>query len=205
VLYSQMPPEARAQHPLIATTEAYGATSERARAFGAGLAKWIEPIFKNAPPVFSRERDRLLRAGAARLADLGAPLHPDQRSELMFDLVLRAPLAGVSHRERTFLAAAVHHRYTKTAPSDEAAAYWSLMEDDERQAALALGAALRLGADISGRSEAVLGLFRIGWDDVTLVVSPTPGRAELINEQTLKRLDALGAALGARTRVEIGR
>jgi exopolyphosphatase/guanosine-5'-triphosphate,3'-diphosphate pyrophosphatase len=203
LIFAQMSPEARAEHPLIATAEAYGATSERTRDFGEALAKWIEPIFVNAAPVFGRGRDVLLRAAAARLVDLGGPLHPDQRAELTFELVLRAPLVGISHRERAFLAAAVHHRYTRSAPDEEAEAYWTLLDDEGREAAMAAGAALRLGADISGRSEALLTLFRIGWDDVTLVVTSAPGRADLINEQALRRLTTLGDALGVKTRVDV--
>jgi exopolyphosphatase/guanosine-5'-triphosphate,3'-diphosphate pyrophosphatase len=201
VLYAQMPPEARAEHPLLATAEAFGATSGRSRAFGEALALWVEPVFQNAEPMFAHGRDALLRAAAARLADIGGPLHPDQRAELMFDLVLRAPLAGVTHHERAFIAAAVHHRYTKTPPPDEIEAYWLLLDDDARRTAIALGAALRLGADISGRSEAVLALFEIGWSGAALVLSPAPGRADLINDVALRRLEALGAALDAKTRV----
>lgn len=201
VLFEQMPPEAHAQHPLIATAEAFGAQVSRARLFGRALARWIAPIFKNQPIVFSAERDQLIREGAARLADVGGPLHPDQRAELMFDLVIRAPLAGVSHRERAFLAAAVHHRYTKT-PPDHAPAFHALVYEDQRRAAAALGAALRLGADISGRSEELLELFRIGWDRDTLVLSTAPRRKHVMNDHAAKRLDSLGVVLGVPTRVD---
>ena len=53
-----------------------------------------------------RSRDALLTASACRLADLGARLHPDHRIELVFDQVLRAPIAGMNHAERAFLASA---------------------------------------------------------------------------------------------------
>lgn len=200
VLFEQMDAEAHAQHPLIATAEAFGAQVERSRAFCRALATWIRPAFKNQPAYFSAERDALLRDGAARLADVGGPLHPDQRAELIFDLVLRAPLAGVSHRERAFLAASVHHRYTKT-PPDHAEAFQVLLSEDERRAASAVGAALRLGADISGRTEEVLSLFRLSWERGVLTLSAPQGQRHVVNETAGKRLEALGAAIGAPVRI----
>ncbi|MGE0827926.1 MAG: Ppx/GppA family phosphatase, partial [Hyphomonadaceae bacterium] len=200
VLYAGMSAAAQAQHPLIATAEAFGAPVLRSRAFGKSLGQWIAPIFQQSAPVFSKSRDELLREAAARLADLGGPLHPDQRAELMFDLVLRAPIAGVSHIERVFLAAAVHHRYTKTPPAD-APAYARLLDEEKQAAALALGAALRLGADISGRSEALLSRFRVEWQKGALVVSAAQGQKHLISDQAMKRLDGLGQALGVATRI----
>lgn len=200
VLFEHMAKEAKGQHPLIATAEAFGAQDSRARAFGQALNPWIEPIFANAPQVFSAERDALLRACACRLADIGAPLHPDQRAELMFDLVLRAPLAGVRHSERAFIAGAIHHRYTK-APPPNAPAFERLLSEDQRKAAFALGAALRLGADLSGRAETMLARFKIGWEKGVLVLRAPTGDAHLVNEQSRRRLDTLASALGATARV----
>ena len=136
-----------------------------------------------------------MRGAAARLADIGGPLHPDQRIEIIFDLVLRAPLAAIGHVERAFLAAAIHHRYTK-APPRHASAYERLLSEERQRAAAALGAALRLGADLSGRSESLLQNFQL---------EPSPGGIKLhvnrvakhlVTEQTTKRLDAAAAALG---------
>ncbi len=94
-----------------------------------------------------------MRGAAARLADLGGPLHPDQRVEIMFDLILRAPLAAISHEERAFLAAAIHHRYTKAAPR-HIGAYERLLSEDRQRAAAGLGAALRLAPIFRGAARA---------------------------------------------------
>ena len=116
-------------------------------------------MFAGQAAVFAKKREEVLRGAAARLADVGGPLHPDQRVEIMFDLILRAPLAAISHEERAFLAAAIHHRYTK-APPRHADAYMRLLSEERQAAAAALGAALRLGADLSGRSEPLLAAVR---------------------------------------------
>ncbi|MGE3251543.1 MAG: Ppx/GppA family phosphatase [Hyphomonadaceae bacterium] len=200
VLYEHMNAGARAQHPLIASAEAFGAQVSRAREFGRALGPWVEPVFAKSEPVFAKPRDKLLREAACRLADVGGPLHPDQRAELMFDLVIRAPLSGLSHPERAFIATAVHHRYTKTAPAN-APAFDRLLTEEQQQAAFVLGNAMRLGADVSGRSEAVLALFRLGWEKGALVLKTPQGQAHLVNEQSLRRLTALGASMGVETKV----
>jgi len=65
---------------------------EQAR-FGRALAEWAS----EAAPYTLNPR---LSAAACRLVDIGALLHPDHRADLAFDLVARAPLPGLSHRDR---------------------------------------------------------------------------------------------------------
>jgi exopolyphosphatase/guanosine-5'-triphosphate,3'-diphosphate pyrophosphatase len=194
LIFEHLSARSRAMHPLVAAAEAFGAPSERARAFGAALEKWVSPVFLGQPPAFDDQRDPILRAAAARLADLGAALHPDQRSELMFDLVLRAPFAAVSHAERSFLAAVVHHRYAKASPDAEA--YRKLLTEEQRAAAAALGFALRLGADLSGRARAILNDFSLTLERGAVVLTVKPQRAHLLTDQFAKRLDPLANALG---------
>ena len=139
--------------------------------------------------------DGVLRGAASRLSDVGGQFHPDQRVEIMFDLILRAPLAGVNHQERAYLAAAIHHRYAK-APPKHAPAYVRLLGDERRAAAAALGAALRLGADVSGRSEALLAAFDIAVVDERLQLRVKKKAAHLATETAQRRLEAAAAALG---------
>jgi exopolyphosphatase/guanosine-5'-triphosphate,3'-diphosphate pyrophosphatase len=122
-------------------------------------------------------------------------LHPDQRVEIMFDLILRAPLVAISHPERAFLAAAIHHRYTKAQPR-HAEAYLRLLDEDHQNAAAALGAALRLGADLSGRSEALLSAFELSAVDGKLLLRVKKKAAHLFTETAQRRLDYAAAALG---------
>jgi len=108
---------------------------------------------------------------------------------------LRAPLAAISHEERAFLAAAIHHRYTK-APPRHADAYMRLLSDERQLAAAALGAALRLGADLSGRSEPLLAAVEIEAVDGRLVLRVKKKMAHLITETVQRRLDFAAAVLG---------
>lgn len=201
VLLERMNADALAVHPLIAAAEAL-AGRWRSRAFGPALENWIAPMFEKRAPVFGKARDRVLHGAAARLADVGGPLHPDQRIEIMFDLVLRAPLAAISHPERAFLAAAIHHRYTKTQPR-HAAAYLRLLNEDQQASAAALGAALRLGADLCGRSEALLANFEVAQVDGTLVLRVKKKLAHLVTETAVRRLEAAAAALSLKAETKI--
>ena len=195
VLMERMSAEALSQHPLIAAAEALAGRSAHTRAFGAALEKWIAPMFEGQQLVFDEGREEVLRGAAARLADIGGPLHPDQRTEIMFDLVLRAPLAAISHEERAFLAAAIHHRYSK-APPHHAEAYHRLLYEDQQMAALALGSALRLGADLSGRNESLLKQFSVSVDDGKLLLRVKKAVLDLATDTALRRLDAAAATLG---------
>jgi len=200
LLVEHISAELRATHPLVAGAEAFGATTERGRAFGRALGAWIEAAFASQPHAFSAVRDPILRAAAARLADLGGALHPDHRGEIMFDLVLRAPFAGISHPERAFLAAAVHHRHTRGAPEGESA-YERLLSDEQRNGAAALGAALRLGAELSGRSENILQAFTLTLTPEHATLTTDAAHAHLMTDQVIKRLEPLAAILGVTTRI----
>ncbi|MGQ0534272.1 MAG: Ppx/GppA phosphatase family protein [Caulobacteraceae bacterium] len=195
VLLERMSEDALAVHPLIAAAEALAGRWTRTRAFGQALEGWIAPMFDGQPYVFAKKREEVLRGAAARLADVGGPLHPDQRIEIMFDLILRAPLAAISHEERAFLAAAIHHRYTK-APPRHADAYARLLSDEVQAAAAALGAALRLGADLTGRSEPLLAAVEAQVVDGRLVLRVKKKVAHIITETVQRRLDYAAAALG---------
>jgi len=195
VLIERMSETALAKHPLIAAAEALAGRGSRTRTFGPVLERWIAPMFEGQPWVFPEKRERVLRGAAARLADVGGPLHPDQRIEVMFDLILRAPLAAISHAERAFLAAAIHHRYTKSPPR-HVEAYFRLLNETQQAAAAALGAALRLGADLSGRNEALLEDFDIAAVDGKLVLRMKGALAHLMTETAQRRLDYAAQALG---------
>jgi exopolyphosphatase / guanosine-5'-triphosphate,3'-diphosphate pyrophosphatase len=202
VLIERMSEQALAVHPLIAAAEALAGRWTRTRGFGQALEAWIAPMFDGQPYVFPKKREEVLRGAAARLADVGGPLHPDQRIEVMFDLILRAPLAAINHEERAFLAAAIHHRYTK-APPRHAEAYMRLLSDERQAASAALGAALRLGADLSGRSEPLLAAVEIEAVDGRLLLRVKRKTAHIVTETVQRRLDYAAAALGLNPEIKI--
>jgi exopolyphosphatase/guanosine-5'-triphosphate,3'-diphosphate pyrophosphatase len=193
LLLESMPPEVRGRDPLIEGCEALTALRGLNAELGPALESWLAPVFD----------DRLLLSAACRLADLGARLHPDHRAELAFNQVLRAPIAGMNHCERTFLACAVFSRHTTQGTPPETAVVNRVLTPERRQRARALGAAIRLGADLSGRNPALLAATRLRISGNRLVLSAEPAtKAVLQGEQTPKRAATLAHAL--KLKLELG-
>ena len=155
--------------------------------------------------MFDRARDAVLADAACRLADLGARLHPDHRTQLAFDQVLRAPVPGQSHAERAYLATAVNARYGGGASTPESRTVARLLTEEQRQGARALGLAIRLACDLSGRSPQLLVNARAGVEAGTLVLTAAAGYADvLLGEQTRRRGKALAEAMGLKLDIRPG-
>lgn len=198
LLLDAMAPQVRARDPLIEGCEALTAVRGLSQELGAALEIWLAPAFAHLPPLFGA-RDPVLVAAACRLADIGARLHPDHRADLAFDEVLRAPVAGISHAERAFLACAAFSRHSATAAPPETATIHRLLTPERRLRARALGAAVRLGCDLSGRNPQLLANAGLAIDGERLVLKARLGWEDMLRgEQTAKRAQTLAAALRLR-------
>ena len=177
VIFDSLEPAERAEDPLDAGLDAL-IVDEQAAEFGKALASWaIE-----AAPYTLHQR---LTSAACRLVDIGALLHPDHRADLAFDLVARAPLPGLSHRDRAALALAVASRFKRGIRNEVSD---KLLDPNLAGRARALGALMRLAADFSGRSAGLLRHSRLSCDGDTLTLRvETPYRA-LVSEAVERRL-----------------
>ncbi len=196
LLYEAMDPGLQQLDPLIAGCEALGHRQGAAETLGPALAEWLRPAFLSLPPVFGLGRMEKVISAAARLADLGARLHPDHRADLAFAQTLRAPIAGQSHTERAFIAAAVFARYGggMTLPEPEISS--RILGEDLALRARQLGLAMRLGCDLSARSADLLGRTRLCIDTSKISLSVAPDWADiLLGEQTRKRANAFAQSL----------
>jgi exopolyphosphatase/guanosine-5'-triphosphate,3'-diphosphate pyrophosphatase len=177
IVFDGMDPAERLEDPLDAGIEALIA-DEQAAEFGRALAEWAS----EAAPYTLNAR---LSSAACRLVDIGALLHPDHRADLAFDLVARAPLPGLSHRDRAALALAVASRFKRGVRNDVSE---KLLDVHTAGKARALGALMRLAADFSGRSATLLKHARLTCDGDTLSLKvSTPYRA-LVSESVERRL-----------------
>jgi exopolyphosphatase/guanosine-5'-triphosphate,3'-diphosphate pyrophosphatase len=198
LLLDRMSPEVRTRDPLIEGCEALTAVRGLSQDLGPALEAWLKPAFSQLAPVFGA-RDPVLVAAACRLADIGARLHPDHRADIAFEEVLRAPVAGMTHAERAFLACAAFSRHTATATPPEAATVGRLLTPERRQRARALGAAIRLGCDLSGRNPHLLPNAILSIADERLQLAARPGWEDmLLGDQTTKRAQTLASALRLR-------
>ena len=163
IIFDSLDPAERQEDPLDAGLDALIA-DEHASEFGRALAEWAS----EAAPYTLNAR---LSAAACRLVDIGALLHPDHRADLAFDLVARAPLPGLNHRDRAALALAVASRFKRGLRNDVSE---TLLDETTAGKARALGALMRLAADFSGRSADLLKHARLTCDGDTLTLKVTP-------------------------------
>jgi len=196
MLFRAMPESVQREDPLVAGVASLGGRREEAEALGGALERWLAPAFYALPPHFGEERDRVMIAAACRLAELGARLHPDQRGTLTFEQVLRAPIAGQTHSERAFLAISAFARHTAVAEPPEPGLSRLLSSQGQRRA-MALGAAIRLGCDLSGRNPALLSYAAIRFDESRVILTAEASKTDLLlGEQTRRRAETLAKALG---------
>ena len=205
LLYEALEPEVAAADPLLAGSSALGARQGISPTLPGALNGWIAPLVAALPVVFNKDRDAVLADAACRLADIGARLHPDHRVELSFDQVLRAPVPGQTHAERAYLAAAVNARYGGPAATPEPKTVTRLLNEDQQQGARALGLAIRLACDLSGRAPQLLVNARAAVKDGALVLTASDGYADvLLGEQTKRRGKALAEAMGLKLDIRSG-
>jgi exopolyphosphatase/guanosine-5'-triphosphate,3'-diphosphate pyrophosphatase len=204
LLWQALSPAERALDPLVTGAAVLAGRDARARAFGDALEAWIAPVFSGFPDLFGPGRAAILRQAACQLADIGAVLHPDHRADLAFNLVLRAPFGGANHVERVFLAAATYYRYSHRGSPEPRALIQKLLDEDRQARARALGAAMRLGADLSGRSAALLHQCTLSVQNGRLRLSGAPSAAAIATETVAKRLDQLGEVLGLKGQLAFG-
>ena len=202
LVFDAMTPELQAHDPLIEGCAALGARQEIAEDLGRALDAWLQPALSTLPPLFGPGRDPVLTAAACRLADLGSRLHPDHRADLVFEQVLRAPIAGMNHAERAFLALALFARHTASSNVPEPRIMGRLLSLERQQRARALGAAMRLGCDLSGRSAALLAKSSLTFEPAMVRVRAAPDAADLLlGEQTGRRAATLAALLEREVRL----
>jgi exopolyphosphatase/guanosine-5'-triphosphate,3'-diphosphate pyrophosphatase len=195
-LFARMTDAERDVDPMVAGAAAIAGGDRRMRAFAVALDGWIAPAFAGLPELFAPGREALIRRAACHLADLGARLHPDHRADLAFELVLRAPYAGLDHAERAFLALCAFHRYSYRGDPPARMVVARLLDEEQRGRARAAGAAMRLGADLSGRNAGLLATCALKLNAGRLTLEPTPAGRGLVTEQVRKRLSQLAAVLG---------
>lgn len=204
LLFEALDGESLATDPLLAGCLALGARQGISPTLPGALNAWIGHLLDAAPGSGDPARDAILTAAACNLADLGARLHPDHRTELVFDQILRAPIPGQTHAERAFLACALNARYGGGAGTPQPATVSRLLTDEQRLRARTLGLAIRLACDLSGRSPQLLANAGAAVDKGVLKLTALDGYADvLLGEQTRRRARALADAMGLK--LDIGR
>lgn len=189
-LYDRLPKLIKAQDPLIAMAEEVASRTGRAIGDGVTLANWIAPAFADQSPGAAR-----LRLAAAHLADTGWSEHPDYRAEQVFLRILRMPLVGLDHIERSMLALSVAARH---AAMDPILSRWridSLLDEARIGEAKAIGLAMRLAYALSGGATQLLAATQLARKGNTIELI-LPAHADiLVGDVVERRCRALAKAL----------
>ncbi len=196
LIYNALPDELRQRDALLDGCRDLARGNLQGQGFARPLWDFLTPINDHCPAVFDRDNENRIRLAACYLAGIGKGLHPDYRAELVFDDVLYAPLSGLTHKERAYLALILFHSYTSKRNYPNPGAMNLLLSLKERQAAFIYGSAMRLGVVASGRSAALLDPFTLRANHKTLTLIAEPDFQELVTERVTHRLGKLATLLG---------
>ncbi len=204
LLFEAMDAATRRADPLLEGCATLALRDLGSGPFAGALQAWLTPLWSALPPILPGRRDEVMLAAACRLSGLGAHLHPDHRADLAFDLVLRAPIPGQTHQERAFLAQAAFSRYASAAVNPAPGVVERLLTPEQTARARALGAAMRLGCDLSGRSAVLLGDASLGLEREELVLKVSAASADVVlGEPINKRAAQLAGVLGIPFKVKL--
>lgn len=195
-----LPPEARAEDPLLAAGTDLAARFGRDPELAPALLAWTDPLFEEEPAEAAK-----LREAACWIADIGSHDHPDYRGEHAFYRVLRQPGIGVDHHQRAFLALVVALRYETAADAPMLGTARQLLDQASMRRAEVLGAALRLAFTLSGGTRPLLAGTALRRHGGELRLSLVEGSGVFAGESVQRRLDALAAAMGLSPMVELAR
>ena len=167
----------------------------QAEHFGPPLYRFLSPLLPAIPRGFGEQEDARLLQAACHLAGLGKNLHPDHRAELVFENVLYAPVAGLSHAERAFLSLSLFRTYTAKRKPPAAGLIDALLSESQRHTAACIGEAIRLGIVVTGRTPSLLNDFELEVKGTELHLSCQPDRDAMITDQVRYRLAKLSKLL----------
>jgi exopolyphosphatase/guanosine-5'-triphosphate,3'-diphosphate pyrophosphatase len=192
-----MPPEVRAEDPLLAAGRDLTRGILRDAALPPALVSWTNPLFPSETGA-----QRRLREAACWLSDIGSHEHPEYRAEQAFLRVLRQPGIGLDHHARAFLALTMALRYEAEADSPFLAPARSLLDMHATRRAETLGVALRLAYTLSAGTPQLLAGTTLTIAPGRLILGLAEANGVFAGESVLRRLDRLAQMLGLEAETE---
>lgn len=194
LVFDHLPKAVQGRDALLDGCRDFASGSLQSELFGPPLMIFVEAIADALPTAFDPKMDRRLRQAACLLAGLGKNLHPDYRAELVFEDVLYAPISGLSHPQRVWLALTLFRSVTRNRKPPNREAVDQLLNADQVSSAESLGSAIRLAIIASGRTPDLVDALQLSHDATHVHLrSDVP---ELMTEQVDFRLRKLADRLG---------
>ena len=192
-----LPPEVRAEDPLLAASRDLTLGSLRNAGLPPALITWTSPIFPAETGA-----QRRLREAACWLSDIGSHEHPEYRPEQAFLRILRQSGVGLDHHARAFLALTMALRYEAPADAPYLAPARSLLDMHVARRAETLGIALRLAYTLSAGTPALLAGTSLTIASGRLILSLAEANGVFAGDAVLRRLDRLAQTLGLESETE---
>ena len=196
LVYDAMEPALRERNSLLDGCRDLARGNLQAVHFGEPLYHFLEDVAAYFPKSYDSKNENRLRRAACHLAGIGKGLHPDYRADLVFDDVLYAPIANLTHQERAYLALILFSSYTGKAVPTNGAAVEALLSEEARKAARTYGAAMRLAIVATGRSADLLHRFKLDAIEGMLKLSVTPTMEALLSDRVRYRVKKLAQLSG---------
>jgi len=187
----QLPPEIRAQDPLIAAARDMAEHLGRDQGLPTSLMAWTDPLFPQ-----DTVSDRRLRQAVCLMSDIGSHDHPEFRAEQAFLRVLRQPGTGLDHPTRAFLALAIAHRYEADETAPHMRAVRPLLAPSAATRAAVLGSALRLAYTLSASAPSILAGTSLNLNGSHLVLTLRENSGVFVGESVTRRLERLARLMG---------
>ena len=200
VLYSELKAKYRKLDPLIMACEEMAGRMCKSESYGHELTIWTDKLFRHATPQdFTLEQIERLRVAACLISDLAWSNHPSFRAETIWQTVLTAPFAGISHLERLFMARALASRHE--ARLNEMTLKGLKLSAQDEMLAYALGLSFRLAHSLSTSLPGVLQQTRLKAKRKKLVLTLSPDLTALNAPIIEKRLGVLSDVMGLEARL----
>jgi len=198
LVWDSLPEPVKTRDALIDGCRDFARGFVQAEHFGRPLYKFLLPLLPSLKCGFGEANDARLLQAACHLAGLGKNLHPDYRAELVFEDVLYAPVAGLTHAERAFLSLSLFRTYTAKRNPPVSGLIDKLLTDSQRHTAACFGEAIRLAIVLTGRTPSLLGDFEIFVERQSLHLIGKPELTAMMTQQVQYRVEKLAKLLGCK-------
>lgn len=186
-----LPPEIRAEDPLLAASRELAAGTVRNSDLPDALVNWTASLF----PEETKAQKRL-RQAACWLSDISSHEHPEYKAEQAFMRVLRQAGMSLDHHARAFLALTVAVRYEAPQDAGFLAPARALLDMQAAKRAETLGTGLRLAYTLSAGTPHLLAGTSLSLTPHSLVLSLEAANGVFAGEAVLRRLERLALMLG---------
>jgi len=191
LIYNALPDVLRQRDALIDGCRDLARGNLQNQFFARPLFEFLQSAQAAFPSVYDPDNETRLRRAACYLAGMGKGLHPDYKAKLVFEDVLYAPLIGLTHKERAYLAVILYASYTSKENCPNQTAIDLLLSEDEKRAARIYGTAIRLAVVASGNSAALLKALCLDYNTGALSLSVSQNHKGLLSQRVLHRFAQL--------------